>query len=73
MAGVAITLNGPAFSGGSGADTITTAEYANAAAADAAITARGTLPVTTPVDLASGTALKSRNIPVVSILQIVSL
>lgn len=70
---VAITLvSAGNTSGGNIADTITTAEYATSAAADTAITTKGTLPVTTPV-AADGTALKSRNIPVAAIKQIVTL
>lgn len=73
MAGVQINFS-PAgnTSGGNLGDAIKTTEYADSTAADAAITARNTLPVTTPTAL-DGTALKKQHIPVAAIKTIVSL
>lgn len=71
MAGVAITLQSQAVSGGNTDDTITTTEYSDSTAAAAAVT-NSLLPVTTPLAL-DGTALKKRHIPLASIKEIVSL
>lgn len=69
---VAISLVSHAQSGGTGSDTITTAEYSDSTAAVAAV-ASGFLPVTTPLDSGASVAGKKRHIPTSSIREIVSL
>jgi hypothetical protein len=64
---VSIKIVSSAVSGGAGSDTVTANDYANAAAAVAAIST-GFLPVTQPAD-----GGKARSINVARIEQIVSL